>query len=88
MTKPARILVIDDDPIIRMLASSALRDVGHQVTEADSAEAAIELLDALRPQLILLDLLMPGMGGLAFCARLRARRDERPQALRFGRRRG
>ena len=49
MTKPARILVIDDDPIIRMLASSALRDVGHQVTEADSAEAAIELLDALRP---------------------------------------
>ena len=73
MTKPARILVIDDDPIIRMLASSALRDVGHQVTEADSAEAAIELLDALRPQLILLDLLMPGMGGLAFCARLRAR---------------
>ena len=73
MTKPARILVIDDDPIIRMLASSALRDVGHQVTEADSAEAAIELLDALRPQLILLDLLMPGMGGLAFCAWLRGR---------------
>ena len=73
MTNPARILVIDDDPIIRMLAGNALRDAGHQVTEADSAEAAIELLDALRPQLILLDLVMPGMGGLAFCAWLRAR---------------
>lgn len=73
MTNPARILVIDDDPIIRMLAGNALRDAGHQVTEADSAEAAIELLDALRPQLILLDLVMPGMGGLAFCAWLRTR---------------
>ena len=47
LTPAAQILVIDDDPIIRMLAGNALRDAGHQVTEADSAEAAIELLDWL-----------------------------------------
>ncbi len=72
MVSPAQILIIDDDPIIRMLAGSALSDVGHLVTEADSAEAAIDLLTELRPDLIVLDLLMPGMGGLAFCAWLRA----------------
>jgi len=64
---PAPILIIDDDPIIRMLANNALREAGHAVTEADSAEAAIALVDELRPELILLDLVMPGMGGLAFC---------------------
>ena len=73
MISPAQILIIDDDPIIRMLAGSALSDVGHLVTEADSAEAAIDLLTELRPDLIVLDLLMPGMGGLAFCAWLRGR---------------
>ena len=73
MTSPARILIIDDDPIIRMLASSALSDVGHTVTEAESAEAAIDVLAESRPDLLVLDLVMPGMGGLAFCAWLRGR---------------
>ena len=73
MVDSARILIIDDDPIIRMLAGSALSDVGHLVTEAQSAEAAIDMLTELRPDLIVLDLLMPGMGGLVFCAWLRAR---------------
>ena len=51
MVDSARILIIDDDPIIRMLAGSALSDVGHLVTEAESAEAAIDLLTELRPAL-------------------------------------
>ena len=59
MTSPARILIIDDDPIIRMLASSALSDVGHTVTEAESAEAAIDVLAESRPDLLVLDLVMP-----------------------------
>ena len=49
MNTEKEILIIDDDPIIRMLAGSALSDVGHLVTEAESAEAAIDLLTELRP---------------------------------------
>ncbi|WP_341648563.1 hypothetical protein [Thauera humireducens] len=41
MTERARILIVDDDPVIRLLAGSALTDVGHAVVNAEIAEAAI-----------------------------------------------
>lgn len=72
MTERARILIVDDDPVIRLLAGSALTDVGHAVVDAEIAEAAIPLLGETRPDIILLDLQMPGIGGLAFCTWLRA----------------
>lgn len=72
MAERARILIVDDDPVIRLLAGSALTDVGHAVVDAEIAEAAIPLLGEARPDIILLDLQMPGIGGLAFCTWLRA----------------
>ncbi len=71
MLEQTRVLIVDDDAVILMLAASAMSDAGHEAFEVDSGEAAIALLKECRPDIILLDLQMPGMGGLAFCRWLR-----------------
>lgn len=71
MGERTQVLIVDDDAVTLMLASSAMADAGHDTLEADSGEAAINLLKACQPDIILLDLQMPGMGGLAFCRWLR-----------------
>ncbi len=69
----SRILVVDDDPDIRALACHALIHDGHVVVEAASGEQAIALIEAQTPDLLLLDLLMPGQSGLEVLKILRAR---------------
>lgn len=71
MSEPHRVLIVEDVPMTRLMASEALSASGFAVFEADSAEAAMAMLPTVRPDLILLDLVMPGMGGLALCAWLR-----------------
>ena len=73
MPDATRVLIIDDDAVTRLLVGSAMRGAGHEVLEHDSGEAAKDGLADCRPDLILLDLEMPGMGGLAFCRWLRTR---------------
>jgi diguanylate cyclase (GGDEF)-like protein/PAS domain S-box-containing protein len=68
----ATVLVIDDDAMVRLLCTEALVDAGHRVIEAGSAEAGLALFDELPADLVLLDLVLPGMNGYAACARLRA----------------
>ncbi|CDX21702.1 DNA-binding response regulator in two-component regulatory system with KdpD [Mesorhizobium sp. ORS 3359] len=58
------ILVVDDEPPIRKLLRVGLGSQGYTVSEASNAKAAIELLQTERPDLILLDLGLPGMTGL------------------------
>jgi CheY-like chemotaxis protein len=67
-----RILVIDDDRLFRAPATTVLRQAGYEVECASSGEEALRLLESARPDLVLLDLMMPGMGGLEFLRRLRA----------------
>ena len=67
-----RILVIDDERLLRAPVASVLRRAGYEVESAGSGEEALQLLESARPELILLDLMMPGMGGLGFLRRLRA----------------
>ena len=74
-----RILLVDDEPSFRAPASLVLRQAGYSVDCAGSGEEALRLLQSVQPDLILLDLRMPGMGGLAFLRRLRG--DERWAAL-------
>ncbi len=62
----SRVLVIDDDPAARDLLRLYLEDGGFAVTSAASAEDALAKLGDLRPDLMILDLAMPGMDGLAF----------------------
>ena len=65
------VLVVDDEATTRVLARAALVSSGCEVQEADSGSSALERASATRPDLVLLDLVMPGMDGFAVCAGLR-----------------
>ncbi len=60
----ARITIVDDEPSMRDVLARALRTWGHTSQQAGSAEAALELLDAQRTDLVITDLRMPGKGGV------------------------
>jgi two-component system KDP operon response regulator KdpE len=66
-----RILVVDDEPQIRRVLRAALSAQGYEVHEARTGEEALESIRAQRFDLVLLDMNMPGMGGLATCAQIR-----------------
>jgi two-component system response regulator len=68
----ATVLMIDDVPLFRDVVLHALQRAGHKVSCAANGAAAVEQLKTLRPDLILLDLAMPEMNGLAFLKQLRA----------------
>lgn len=59
----AKVLVIDDEPDVLMLCRVNLEHAGHDVLVAESGEAGLELAMAERPDLIVLDLMMPNMDG-------------------------
>jgi two-component system KDP operon response regulator KdpE len=67
-----RILVVDDEPQIRRILRTTLTTAGYEVDDSRSGEEALEKVREYRPDLILLDINMPGMGGLAACRLLRA----------------
>lgn len=68
---PQRILVIDDDASMRMLAGLALRAHGFQVNEAENGETGLRMLAEQCHDAVILDLRMPGMEGFDVCAALR-----------------
>lgn len=70
----ARILVIDDDPDIRDAVTEVLTFEGHEVFSAAEGEQGLVRCRLVRPDLVLLDLMMPGMNGWDFLKALR--RDE------------
>lgn len=67
----ALILVIDDEPTQRILSREALEQRGYRVEEAENGEAGLILAQELKPALILLDVMMPGMDGFEVCRRIR-----------------
>jgi CheY-like chemotaxis protein len=67
-----RILVVDDERAIRMLLKHAFELWGHEVGDVESGVAALESIRRDRPDLVLLDLLMPGLSGLDVLQRARA----------------
>jgi len=68
----ASILVADDELEIRRALQRALKAHGYAVLSASSGEEAVELIAKHRPDLVLLDLLLPGMSGLEVCRKVRA----------------
>ncbi len=62
----SRILVVEDDHDLNRAYCIILRHEGHEVVEASDGKEALEKLTSFKPDLILLDLLMPVMGGLEF----------------------
>ncbi len=71
----AAILVVDDEPQIRRVMRSTLSAHGYVITEAKTGEEAIESVRKTRPDLILLDMNMPGMGGIEACREIRRGSD-------------
>jgi DNA-binding response OmpR family regulator len=75
MAEPARALVVDDDDLIRDALEALLFDEGFDVRVAHHGTEALAVLNGWRPDVILLDLMMPDMDGWTFRARQRARQD-------------
>ncbi len=71
----AYIIIADDDDIIAEMASGVLMDAGHACGWVSDGQAAVELLEWRRPDLLLLDQDMPGMSGTAVLRKLRGSPD-------------
>jgi two-component system KDP operon response regulator KdpE len=71
----AKILVVDDEPQIRRMLRTTLTASGYQVADARSGEDALQRFRELLPDLVIMDLNMPGIGGLETCRELRAFSD-------------
>lgn len=67
----ARVLVVDDDPTVREVVVSYLRAHRHDVAEAADGESALATLESWSADLVVLDLMLPGVDGLEVCRRLR-----------------
>jgi two-component system KDP operon response regulator KdpE len=67
----ARVLVVDDEGRVRRLLQTALSERGYDVTTAGSGEEALAAIARRTPDIILLDLIMPGMSGLDVCRAVR-----------------
>ena len=80
----SRILAIDDEHVIRMLVVEILESVGHEVVGAESAEHALELLDEGEFDLVVSDVVMPGLSGLELLEAARSRRASLPIVLVTG----
>ena len=70
-TAAARILVVDDEENIRFLVGSALRRAGFEIVTAETGRAALDLVSSARPDLIVLDVMLPDLDGFAILERLR-----------------
>ena len=70
-----RILVVDDDPMVATTVQRVLRPEGYEVDVALGGAQALEQAHAKRPDLVVLDLMMPGVDGLEVCRQLRADGD-------------
>jgi CheY-like chemotaxis protein len=67
----SRILFVDDDEVNREVLFEVFDDSGHELAEAESGEQALELIESWRPEVVLLDIMMPGLDGYETCRRIR-----------------
>jgi DNA-binding response OmpR family regulator len=70
---PGHILIVEDDAAARRVMEVALRSAGYSVSSTGTATDALLLLEARQPDLMVLDLVMPGMDGESFCQDARAK---------------
>jgi two-component system, OmpR family, alkaline phosphatase synthesis response regulator PhoP len=78
-----KILIVDDEPDILDFLSYNLRREGFEVTTAASGKEGLELALTIRPQLIILDMMMPEMDGIEVCRRLREHPDLKRTTITF-----
>ncbi|MDO9092163.1 MAG: response regulator [Rubrivivax sp.] len=80
-TKPYHLFVVEDDPPMRDMLASYLEKQGLAVTTMASAEDLLRRIHRLRPDLVVLDVTLPGLSGLQACQQLRAQGDRVPIIL-------
>jgi two-component system, OmpR family, response regulator ResD len=78
MERAASVLVVDDDPTVSDVVRRYLERDGYLVTLVADGHAALASVSRRRPDLVVLDLMLPGMDGLEVCRRLRAGGDDVP----------
>lgn len=66
---PLMVLVVDDEPAVRRLLVEVLRDEGYQTLAAEDGARALEMAAKRRPDIVLSDVMMPRLDGLALAAR-------------------
>ncbi|HEY7062930.1 MAG TPA: response regulator [Chloroflexota bacterium] len=71
--QPAKVLVVDDDPAIREVLRGVLEEAGYRVDAAEDGPVALDRLSARGIDLVLLDLMLPGMDGREVCRQVRLR---------------
>jgi len=76
-----KILVVDDEEAIRSLYKMELEDAGFEVETADSGSQALEKLETFKPDLVTLDIKMPGMSGLEVLSEIRKISKDLPVIL-------
>lgn len=64
------VLVVDDDEMIRRLVRTVLEADDYSVSEARDGSEALNLIEDVRPKLVILDIMMPGMDGVEVCRRI------------------
>jgi CheY-like chemotaxis protein len=67
----AKILIVDDEPALRFLITSTLEDEGYELLEAADGLEAYESILKEKPDLVILDVMMPGLTGYELCARIK-----------------
>ncbi|MEN9229453.1 MAG: response regulator [Thermostichus sp. DG02_5_bins_236] len=76
-TDASHLLIVDDQPNSRMLLGDLLEGIGYRVSEAESGNQALHMLETFQPDLILLDVMMPGLDGFEVCRRIKASEETR-----------
>jgi DNA-binding response OmpR family regulator len=71
----ATVLVVDDEPIVRDVVVRYLRRDGFETLEADDGDSARRLIESADPQLVVLDVMLPGLDGLELCRWIRGRSE-------------
>ena len=79
MSEPTKVLVTDDDPRILLLMKEILGEADYDVLQASTGNECLEVLKANRPDVVLLDVMLPDTTGIDLCRQIKA--DERLQGI-------